>query len=138
MAQGSNGVVLVVDDDKMTLSLMTEILGDAGYGVETVSGGLQALEVVGRRVPDAILLDLAMPRMDGYVLVRELRQRVNEKLLILALTGRPSSDWPRAEKAGFDGWIQKPFEVADLLSALGRYIEQARQSSGGVPENPAP
>ncbi len=138
MEQGSKGIVLVVDDDKMTLSLMTEILGEAGYSVQTVSGGRQALEFVSRRVPDVILLDLAMPRMDGYVLARELRQRVSNKLLILALTGRPSSDWPRAEKAGFDGWIQKPFEVADLLSSLGRYVERAGHPAVGRPENPAP
>ncbi|HEX9014771.1 MAG TPA: response regulator [Chloroflexota bacterium] len=123
--QGVKELVLVVDDDKLTLSLMTEILGEAGYQVETASGGRQAMEQVNRRVPDVVLLDLAMPRMDGYSLAQELRRQVSKKLLILALTGRPSSDWPRAEKAGFDGWIQKPFEVSELLASLGRYTAQA-------------
>ena len=123
MAGTKNKVVLVVDDDKPTLSLVSMLLSGAGYQAETVVSGPAAISAVSRRVPDLVLLDILMPRMDGYATARELRKMLGNELPIVALTGRAERNRRQAVEAGFTGWIEKPFDVSSFLSIVRRHLE---------------
>ena len=123
MADTRNKVVLVVDDDKPTLSLVSMLLSGAGYRAETVISGPAAISAVSRVVPDLILLDILMPRMDGYATARELRKMLGDELPIVALTGRAERNRRLAVEAGFTGWIEKPFDVSSFLSVVRSHLE---------------
>lgn len=123
MAATQNTVVLVVDDDRPTLALVSMLLSSAGYRAETVTSADAALSAIARRVPDLVLLDILMPRMDGYAAAREIRRLIGNDIPIVALTGRAEKNRGMAAEAGFNGWIEKPFDVPTFLSKVKQFLE---------------
>ena len=112
--------VIIVDDEPDNSQLASELLGFSGATVTTVSGGAELLEMVDTFKPTIILLDLAMPGMDGWEAQRRLRERSDlNQVPIVALTALAfPEDAARVKAAGFDGYITKPFRVAALLRDL--------------------
>jgi CheY-like chemotaxis protein len=92
--QGHKGrTVLVVDDDVRHLEMAAEILGSAGYGVLQSSGGREALDTLGTTRPDAIVLDLMMPEIDGFQLLDRIKQQpALDKIPVLVLTAKDLTD----------------------------------------------
>ncbi len=122
MRAKSRKSVLVVDDDALTLSLVATLLESQGHRVESVRDGVSALNAVQHRRPDLVLVDIALPRMDGYTLTKKLRDQLGPDIPIVGLTGRPGRN-PEAERAaGFSGWIEKPFEVSALLETVSKHL----------------
>src|SRR5512133_3161893 len=97
----SKKTILVVDDDLLTLSLLSAILRPKGFDVATAQSGAIAIEAAKRRPPDLVLLDIAMPRSDGYAVARQLRALLGRTVPILALTGRPEKEADRTARAYF-------------------------------------
>ena len=80
--------ILVVEDDASIRGLVSEVLRDDGYEVSEASNGVEALEALGERLPDLIVLDLMMPIMDGWRFVEECRRNLREALQLMLETHR--------------------------------------------------
>lgn len=108
--------VLVVDDDAAVRRLAQAILEDAGYEVATSANGREALEATRRRSPDAIVLDLQMPEVDGAAFYRAVSARDGAAPPTVIL----SAHEPRraARELGAPSWLEKPFDEDDLLQRV--------------------
>jgi DNA-binding response OmpR family regulator len=112
--------VLVVDDDLDTVTSLALVLGERGYRVRTAPDGGAALYEAAAFRPHADLLDIALPRMNGFELARRLRQVGLPALNIICVSGCSSAaDRARSRDAGCDHHILKPAEPAELLRLLG-------------------
>jgi len=111
--------ILVADDNADAASAMAEILGVIGHDVRTAVDGLEAIEVAERFRPDLILLDIGMPRVDGYEACRRIRQRAwGRHVPIYAVTGwGQASDRRRTREAGFTAHLVKPVSI-DAINEL--------------------
>ena len=124
-----NWRVLVVDDQRENLELSAAILGLRGAEVKLVDNGIDALAIVHDFNPTVILLDLAMPEMDGWELVKALRASESSKRVpIIAVSVRLGSrDDQKAAEAGFDGYISKPFSIPVFIEQLKAIVKKANQ-----------
>jgi len=119
-------LVLVADDDADILNLVTLRLERDGYEVVGASDGELAVEKALDRPPDLALIDVSMPKLDGYEVARRLRaHEPTSTMPIILLTARvQDSDVARGVAAGADDYVKKPFSTADLRTrvqaALGR------------------
>ena len=119
-------LVLVADDDPDILSLVTLRLERDGYEVIGAPDGERAVEEALERTPDLALIDVSMPKLDGYEVTERLRQHEPTSAIpIILLTARvQDSDVARGIEAGADDYVTKPFSTADLRTriqaALGR------------------
>ena len=112
--------ILVVDDNRDSADSLAMLLRTIGHEVNTAYDGLEAVEAAAMLQPDVILLDIGMPRLDGYEAGRRIReqQRRND-LTLVALTGwGQEEDRRRSEEAGFDSHLVKPVELAALTKLL--------------------
>ncbi len=112
--------VLVVDDEPDNLKLAADLLEFLGATVGQARNGQQALELIDQFKPNLILLDLAMPEIDGWDVHRRLRARPDYDLVpIVALTALVmAADAQKVRDAGFDAYITKPFRVKTLIEQL--------------------
>ena len=112
------GKVLVVDDDPFIRGLLAAWLQEAGYGVGVAADGQQALDQVRWERPDIVLLDLSMPRLDGYGVIKFLRQQPETRDLPILII---SADvWAARKLAGYsvDGILSKPFDLDEVLTRV--------------------
>ncbi|MEA2335895.1 MAG: two-component system, OmpR family, response regulator MprA [Solirubrobacteraceae bacterium] len=110
--------VLVVDDDRAVRDALRRVLTLAGYEVQVAEGGSEAIEAVVQAVPDAVVLDLGMPDVDGLEVCERLRMLGN-RVPILMLTARVEiSDRVAGLDAGADDYLVKPFDVDELKARL--------------------
>jgi len=116
----NHGHILVVDDDEDTADSMARLLCLWGYDGEACYDGAAALRSAGVRRPAAVLLDLDMPRMDGYEFARRLRElRKGEHVPIVAITGCTSGACQaRARKGGIGDYLFKPADPGALRKLL--------------------
>jgi len=113
--------VLVVDDNADSAETMAEMLKLWGHEVATAHDGLGALEAARAQHPDAVLLDVGLPVMDGYETARRLRQEGLGGRLLVAVTGfGTAEDRRRAAEAGFDTHLTKPVSPEALREVLRR------------------
>ena len=121
----SKKVILAVDDEPNILLSIEFILDMEGYEVHTARDGDEALEVAGRVRPDLILLDINMPRKDGYEVCRILRGRedmAGTKVIMLTAKGQ-TLERKKGLEVGADEYVTKPFSADELLSAIKTCIE---------------
>jgi DNA-binding response OmpR family regulator len=116
--------VLVADDDHDLVLSLTMLLRAEGYEAFGVHHGGDVVETVGEFAPDALLLDIGLPKMSGYEIVRALRERYGSaRPVVIAITGRSSPiDLRLAEMVGFDDHFIKPFEPKELLAKLSSLV----------------
>lgn len=112
--------ILVADDDRDAVGTLLELLRDEGHEARGVYTGLDVLDSVRDFAPDAVLLDIGMPHINGYEVARELRLRyASARPLLIAVTGRNQpGDRVLAQLAGFDHHIAKPYDPVELLGVL--------------------
>jgi putative two-component system response regulator len=141
--------ILVVDDEPLNRLLIAEVLGPLGYHLSEACDGEEALEAVEKQVPDLVLLDVFMPKLDGYQVCERLKQNPKTKLIpIIMLTSLDQlADRIRGVEAGADDFLSKPFHLAELIArvrslvALKRYTDELENASAvlrgiaGVVEN---
>jgi two-component system response regulator MprA len=110
--------VLVVDDDRAVRDALRRVLTLAGYDVQSAEGGAEAIEAVAQVVPDAVVLDVGMPGIDGLEVCERLRLLGN-RVPILMLTARVEiADRVAGLDAGADDYLIKPFDVNELKARL--------------------
>ncbi|MCC6830299.1 MAG: response regulator transcription factor [Thermoleophilia bacterium] len=129
--------VLVVEDDPRVRGSLERALRANGHSVESAEGGATGLAAVVRVAPDAVVLDVNLPDINGFEICRELRRR-GYLTPILMLTARDSvSDRVEGLDAGADDYLVKPFALAELLArlrAIGRRAPGAEANEDGLLE----
>jgi DNA-binding response OmpR family regulator len=113
-------VVLVADDDNDILELVAYRLERAGYDVVQAHDGEQALRLAGERNPDLAVLDVMMPKLDGYDVTRRLRaDESTARMPVILLTARvQEADVARGFEAGADDYVKKPFSPQELRARV--------------------
>lgn len=118
-------LVLVTDDDRAVRESLERALQLAGYEVELASDGDSAIAAIERRTPDAVVLDVMMPGLDGLDVTRRLRREGN-RIPILLLTARDAvGERVDGLDAGADDYLPKPFELEELLARLRALLRRA-------------
>lgn len=126
--------ILVVDDDRAVRESLRRSLTFNGYTVDLAVDGLDALEKTTSQRPDALVLDVMMPRMDGLEVCRRLRS-TGDDLPILVLTARDSvSERVAGLDAGADDYLPKPFALEELLARLRALLRRTTVDQGEVSE----
>lgn len=123
MGRAINGrrKVLVVDDDPFIRTLLVAWLQEAGYGVVTAEDGQQALDVLRSERPDVLLLDLMMPKLDGYALARIIRTHDATRGLPIIVLSADARAPQKLNGVRIDAFISKPFDLDDLLARVNEY-----------------
>lgn len=126
--------ILVVDDDRAVRESLRRSLTFNGYQVDTAVDGQDALDQIAGNRPDAVVLDLNMPRMDGLEVCRRLRS-AGDDLPILVLTARDGvSDRVSGLDAGADDYLPKPFALEELLARMRALLRRAAPDAGAENE----
>ncbi|WP_460744381.1 response regulator transcription factor [Mariniluteicoccus endophyticus] len=130
--------ILVVDDDQAVRDSLARSLQYSGYEVETAVDGLEALAKLSANRPDAVIMDVMMPRLDGLEATRMLRASGND-VPILVLTARDAVD-DRVDglDAGGDDYMAKPFALDELLARLRALTRRASHPGDGQPGSATP
>lgn len=116
--------ILVADDNDASRELIREVLEMSGYDVVEAVDGQAAVSRARESVPDLVLVDIQMPRLDGYGVLRELRgdPRFNGVRVVALTAFAMQGDRERALDAGFDGYITKPVEIAALRQEIKKLL----------------
>jgi two-component system, OmpR family, response regulator MprA len=126
--------VLVVDDDRAVRDSLRRSLEFNGYEVSLAGDGAEALASIAGRAPDALVIDVMMPRLDGIETTRALRAAGND-LPILVLTALDSvGDRVEGLDAGADDYLTKPFALEELLARLRALLRRVTPSGDGLDE----
>jgi DNA-binding response OmpR family regulator len=119
MSENTAARILVVDDVPENVRLLEAVLAPRGYEVVSATDGRTALELVDSANPDLVLLDVVMPKMDGYAVCRRLREREETAVLpVIMLTASDGPEKTKAIEAGADDFIPKPFDHHELLTRV--------------------
>ena len=111
---------MIVDDSLTVRKITSRLLMREGFAVVTAKDGLDALQLLAERVPDAILLDIEMPRMDGFEFAKTIKADVNlARIPIIMITSRTAEKHRnRAKELGVDAYLGKPYQEEELLRNL--------------------
>jgi CheY-like chemotaxis protein len=131
---GARHKILITDDDPVIIELLQVNLEFEGYDVITAADGLEAVEKSGRELPDLVILDIMMPRMDGWTARAEMLNdpRTAEIPVIFLSARAQQADLRKGYEAGVAAYVTKPFEPVELLDL----IEQILNGSYTRPESP--
>jgi DNA-binding response OmpR family regulator len=123
--------VLVVDDELATVKMVQLALEGEGLGVATAANGAECLLQVNASRPDLVILDVAMPVLDGFEALRALRQQEGTRdLPVIMLTARTADeDVLRGWSTGVDLYLTKPFSIEELLTATRRILATTGDSA---------
>jgi len=116
--------ILVVDDNNTNLKLVSDVLGFDGYQILKASDAESAQSIIRDTPPDLILMDIALPGMDGLTLTRLLKaDEATRHIIVVALTAfAMKGDEAKARAAGCDGYITKPIDTRTLPDAVAGYL----------------
>jgi len=114
--------ILVIDDEESIRSLLDTLLVRKGYEVVTASNGRKGLEFFRREHPDAVVLDLKMPEMDGLMVLKAIRS-LDQKLPVIILTGAGTPEAEQeAHALGVTEFVEKEFSLHHLGDSLKRHL----------------
>src|SRR5438045_3540674 len=125
--------ILAVDDERHIIRLVEVNLQRAGYEVVTAYDGREALEKVKSEKPDLVVLDVMMPYMDGFEVLKNLKQDpVTAEIPVIMLTAKAQdADVFRGWQSGVDCYLTKPFNPMELLTFVKRIFESISKPEGG-------
>jgi CheY-like chemotaxis protein len=128
--------ILIVDDDREITRALDLRLSNVGFKTITAHDGQQGLEIAQKNPPDAILLDLRMPVMDGFELLERLQNSVHTRNIPAIILSADAADKARlkALRAGATYYVEKPYRAQDLIDALSKSLE--RRSAQTLPPEP--
>jgi two-component system response regulator MprA len=116
--------VLVADDNDVAQRLCKRVLEKAGYQVLIAADGLQAVDVAFKHHPSMILMDVAMPGIDGLEAMRRIKAEMPTMPIVIASAHSMASDRERFLAAGADNVLSKPFRLADLVAIVGTLVKK--------------
>ena len=127
--------ILIAEDDPSIRKVMRLRLEHEGFAVFASGDGEEALQEAEKEQPDLILLDIKMPRMDGYEACRRMRAMAAlAKIPIIIMSGTESEMVRLADRcieAGADDWIRKPFQTRELMAKIHQLIKESEEEGDG-------
>jgi two-component system cell cycle response regulator DivK len=125
--------VLLVEDNASTIDVVEMELKCLGYEVTIAKDGLEALRLIGERMPDLVIMDIQMPQMNGFEAVRQIRANpAIQNVPILAATAKAlKGDREKCLAVGCDGYIAKPFTHRELDSAIHEVFKRRPVEGAG-------
>lgn len=126
--------VLAVDDDPLTCRLIEFLLRSHGYDVATTGDPQVALGQIERRTPDLVLLDVQLPRVDGFTLMRRLKTEYAGVPVIMLTARAEMADRLTGLEAGADDYVTKPFEPAELLARVKAVLRRSQRQNAAEPD----
>lgn len=119
--------VLVVDDDPAIRRILTLTLELEGYEIETASDGQEALRALGRALPDVVVLDVMMPKLNGFQVLQRMREepRTADVPVIILTAKAGTEDVWEGWRRGVDYYMTKPFDVEELLRFMEHIFGKA-------------
>lgn len=121
--------IMVVDDDKNTRRLLQAVLENAGYQVLTAENGEDALAVMDREYIDLVILDIMMPKMDGYQFTAALREGNNNLPILMVSAKQLPSDKKHGFLVGTDDYMTKPIDEEEMLWRIRALLRRAKIAS---------
>lgn len=121
--------ILVVEDEEHVRELVSVYLRKEGYRVETADDGEKALAMVRSSVPDLILLDLMLPRLDGWTVCREIRKTLPVPIIMLTARGE-EADRILGLELGADDYITKPFSPREMVARVKAVLRRMKHAGG--------
>ncbi len=121
--------VLVVDDEPQIVRALKVVLREAGFEAVPAETGAEALDLAAVRPPDAAIVDLVLPDIDGIAVTRALREWSEMPILVLSAVGEEEQK-VRALEAGADDYITKPFGARELVARLNAALRRAARGEG--------
>src|SRR5262249_28037504 len=123
--------VLVVEDNAVNLELVRQLLEDR-FEIDAARDGLAGVEAALQRPPDVILMDLSLPKLDGFGAVARLRADPRTRAIpIVAVTANAmKADRDRALASGFDAYVTKPIDEDELIATIERELARASRTPG--------
>jgi DNA-binding response OmpR family regulator len=121
--------ILVVDDDKNTRMFLSAVLENAGYTVYTANDGVEALSLMDKLHIDLVVLDIMMPRMDGYEFTRTLRENDNNLPILMVSAKQLPEDKHKGFSVGTDDYITKPIDDEEMLDRIKALLRRAKIAS---------
>ena len=129
VSDDANATILVVDDDRALREALRRVLALDGYEVRIAEGGAEALDAISSALPDAVVLDVGMPGIDGLEVCRRLR-RLQNRVPVLILTARDAiEDRIDGLDVGADDYMVKPFDVGELRARLRALLRRSGMSA---------
>lgn len=120
--------ILVVDDEKDLVAVMRQALRKEGYRVLAAGSGEAALTVLRREAPDLVILDVSLPRMDGFETAQAMRRETSAPILFLSARS-DTTDRVVGLKVGGDDYVPKPFAMRELLARVEALLRRSRPSA---------
>ena len=116
--------ILLIEDNEQNRYLLTFLLEKSGYRVVSAADGMQGLELARTLVPAAVLLDIQLPKMDGYAVARALRDNaaLSEVPIIAVTSYAMPGDREKAIEAGCSGYIEKPIDPEAFVVEMKRHL----------------
>lgn len=121
-------LILVVDDDPDIREVVRDILEGEGYRVATAANGAEALRVLEQQPAALVLLDMRMPVLNGWDFAAALRARGARTPILVMTAAQSARRW--AEEIGAQGYIAKPFDLSELLTAIERLLPHTAPGNG--------
>src|SRR6185312_4815835 len=118
--------LLVVEDDENISSAISEYFSRAGYNVKTVEDGLMGVKTAMDESPDAVVLDIMLPKMDGLAVCRELREKANHVPILMLTAKDDVVDKVLGLEMGADDYITKPFSLRELEARIKSVLRRTR------------
>ena len=114
--------ILLIDDDEATLKLLKPFLAGKGWEVETAADGMEGLEKTHSWKPDLIVLDVVMPRLDGYGFIREMKKDLKlRRIPVVVLTAREMMRDVFVQE-GIKDYVSKPYDPEELHTVISKYF----------------
>ena len=127
--------ILVVEDDENIISLLTEIISGEGWRAIIARDGAEALRMVNEHPPDMILLDLMIPKIDGFEVCRRIRQKSQIPIIVISARSE-MEDKVKCLNLGADDYITKPFRIDELIARINAVFRRNRINESSRIESP--
>jgi two-component system, cell cycle response regulator DivK len=116
--------ILIIEDNEQSMYMLSYLLEDDNFEVIQSFNGKEGIDLAKKIIPDAILLDIQLPEMDGYTVAKELRKiKILENVLIIVVTSYAMvGDKEKALEAGADGYLEKPINPDTFVSQLEAFL----------------
>jgi len=114
--------ILIVDDDKEFLALLSKSIESWGYEVISASGGKEALGMIKNKKADIVILDYLMPNMNGAETLEKIR-RIDKKVPVIMFTASVQNMDTRIKESGADDYLLKPFNPEQLLEKVKKFLD---------------
>ncbi len=121
-----NDLILVIDDDTTLLELLAEHLSRASYRTVTAASGSLGLKTFHNEHPDIVILDVMMPKMDGWAVCERIRETSDVPIIMLTAKGE-EQDRLRGFRLGVDDYVVKPFSFAELVARVDAILARSRR-----------